>query len=304
MADTQRSTGPSGEPGPTAETRAARQNEPGKATGGDRRNLVGSVLKVVELVEAFLGGPTELTLTELTSRTGYPMPTVHRLLATLEHARWVTRGRNGGYSLSIHMAEIAGHVLSGIDLRSTALDVMQELTRQTGETSYLMVSEADRAVCIERVESYRMIRIMSLDVGASLPLWAGAAPLTLLAYEPDDLADAVLRSVAMKRPDGSEHTPETIEASLETFRRRGFSTSTEDWIPGIGSVGAPVFGTDGRIAAAVSVGGLVTSLMAERLDDVAGAVRQAGERISRSIGYRGPYPPADGRRVPRPRPHD
>ena len=83
-------------------------------------------------VAAFLGGPTELTLTELARRTGYPTPTVHRLLATLEHAGWVSRGRAGGYLLTLHIAELARHVLAGINLRDQALTAMQDLSQRTG----------------------------------------------------------------------------------------------------------------------------------------------------------------------------
>ncbi len=262
-----------------------------EVSAGGKRHLVGSVLKVTELVEVFLGGPTELTLTELTAKTGYPMPTVHRLLATLEHAGWMARGRNGGYLLSLHMAEIAQHVLSGINLREQALGVMQDLTRATGETSYLMVREADRAVCIERVESYNMVRIMSLDVGATLPLWAGAAPLALLANEPPELVAKLLGSGPIRKPTGEELSHREIDARLLLLRQRGYSTSAEDWIPGIGSVGAPIFGSDGRIAAAVSVGGLVATVLQTRIDEVAAGVRQAGETISRNVGFKGNYPP-------------
>ncbi len=258
---------------------------------GDQRNLVGSVLKCVSLVEAFLGGPKEVTLTQLTRRTGYPVSTVHRLLATLEYAGWVSRGEKGGYRLSLHMAELARHVLSGINLREQALVPMQELTLRTGETAYLVVREADHAVCVERIESYNMVRIMSWDVGSILPMYAGGAPLAMLAFSPARERARLLRSGPLEPPIGGTVSPAAVEARLAGFRSTGFSVSAEETIPGITSIGAPVFGQDAQVAAAVSLGGLTSTMMGERLAGLTDAVRDAGRAISRRIGYGGTYPP-------------
>jgi DNA-binding IclR family transcriptional regulator len=258
--------------------------EPTSAVSNSR-NLVGAVLKAVNLVEAFQGGQPELTLTELTRRTGYPTPTVHRLLATLEHAGWLSRGRSGGYLLSIHMAEIARHVLSNIDLRDEALREMQTLTRQTGETSYLMVREAHHAVCIERVESYNMVRIMSTDVGSVLPLYVGASPLALLAHQPPDEIDLLLGTQPFQSPRGITMTPDEVKNRMAKIRIQGFSLSVEEMIPGIASIGAPIFDAEGKVAAGISIGGLASTLTGERMDEFILAVRETGNRISQNVGH-------------------
>jgi DNA-binding IclR family transcriptional regulator len=258
----------------------------------EQRNLVGAVLKAVVLIESFLGGRSELTLTELAQRSGYPTPTAHRLLATLESAGWVTRGPSGGYRLSLHMAEIGRHVLSGIDLRECALSPMQELTQRTGETAYLVVREADHAVCIDRMESYNMVRVMSWDVGSVLPLYAGAAPLALLAFTPPEDRARLLGDGPLEPPLGVPVRPEEVEARLVTIRTKGFSVSSEETIPGIASFGAPVFADNGKVVAGISVGGLASTMMIrDRVDTLAEAVRKAGQAISIAMGYRGAYPP-------------
>jgi DNA-binding IclR family transcriptional regulator len=257
----------------------------------EQRHLVGSLLKGIALVEAFLGGPTELTLSELTRRTGYPTPTVHRLLATLEHAGWIQRGANGGYQLSLRLTEVSRHVLAGINLRDQALGVLQQLTRQTRETAYLVVRQADHAVCVERVESYTMVRIMSWDVGSILPLYAGGAPLALLAFQPVAERERLLHTGPLEPPLGNPLSPEEVDARLAEFRAQGWTVSAEETIPGIASVGAPVFGPDGQVTAAISVGGLSSSIMGARLKEISSAVVDAGRTVSQSLGYRGPYPP-------------
>lgn len=255
------------------------------------RNLVAAVIKSVAVVEAFLGRPGELSLTEIVNVTGFPAPTVHRLLATLEYAGWVTRTNHSGYALSLHIAEIARHVLSGINLRDQALSPMQELTQRTGETAYLVVREANHVVCIERVESYNMVRVMSWDVGSVLPLYAGGAALALLAFTPARERAALLGPGPLDPPMGGPRSVEDVEQRLSQFREQGYSVSSEETIPGIASIGAPVFSADGTVAAAVSIGGLSSTMMGERLPLLAAAVSDAGRTISGRMGFRGSYPP-------------
>jgi DNA-binding IclR family transcriptional regulator len=257
----------------------------------DQRNLVGSVLKAIVLIESFLGGQKELTLSELGQRSGYPAPTVHRLLATLEAAGWVSRGPAGGYQLSLHLAEISRHVLSGLNLRDAAHAPMQDLTKRTGETSYLVVREADHAVCVERVESYTMVRVMSWDVGSVLPLYAGAAPLALLAFTPAAERERLLHSGPLEAPIGTMMKAAEVEKRLAHIRQVGSSISAEETIPGIASVGAPIFGRDGEIVGAVSVGGMAATITGDRIDSISAAVREAGQEISAAMGFAEAYPP-------------
>lgn len=256
----------------------------------DQRKLVQSVLKSIELVEAFLGGPRELSLTDLVKQTGLPMPTVHRLLGTLEYAGWIAHGDGGGYVLSLRIAELARHVLAGINLRDQALPVMQALTKTTGETSYLVVREANHAVCIERVESYNMVRVMAWDVGSVLPLYAGAGPLSLLAFLPDDERDKILGHGELDLPIGTITTRDDVEQKLESVRQHGVSISSEETIPGITSVGAPILDRTGQVIAAFSVGGMSAAILGARREDLTSALLDAGLEISRRLGYRESYP--------------
>jgi DNA-binding IclR family transcriptional regulator len=254
----------------------------------DRQNHIASVLKAVALIDVLAKSAGERTLTELAGETGQPVPTAHRLLSTLEEAGWLTHSGRG-YALSLRMAEIAGHVLSGIDVRSEALAPMQQLTRATGETSYLGIRDGDNVLCVERVESMDMVRVMSWDVGKVLPLRVGGSALALLSY----LSEAEARRlVAETQLDQMPQacSDEELLAKLPGFRRQGYAVSSEEIIPGITSVGAPVFSRQGGLAAGVSVGGLTPRIM-DNLAGVAAALVRAAEEISRKLGYQGVYPP-------------
>jgi IclR family acetate operon transcriptional repressor len=256
----------------------------------DRQNHIASVLKAVAIVDALAKSQGERTLTELAADTGQPLPTAHRLLATLEHAGWLTRN-NRGYSLSLRMAQLAGHVLSGISVRTEALAPMQQLTQVSGETSYLGIREGDNVLCVERVESMDMVRVMSWDVGKTLPLRVGGSGLAILSWLGEEEASRIVAQTRVDDTLPSASSDEKLLGRLPEFRRQGYAMSSEEIIPGITSVGAPVFGLTGQLAAGVSIGGL-TPRITGRLNEVTKSLAATAEEISRRLGYTGTYPPA------------
>ena len=76
---------------------AERDAAPGGAAAVDR---------ALSLLAAFRAGDAALTLAELAERTELYKSTVLRLLASLEHARLVQRGADGGYSLGPEVARL------------------------------------------------------------------------------------------------------------------------------------------------------------------------------------------------------
>ena len=80
-----------------------------------------------------------------------------------------------------------------------------------------------------------------------------------------------------------------LPASPKVVRKRGVSTVDSGTVAGVLATAAPVFGADGQVAAALSVGG-PNARRAERVPAVEMAMKEAAEDISRLLGYRGEWP--------------
>ena len=259
-------------------------------------SFVLSVLKATKLIECFVStesvisrGHAKYTLQELVAISGYPVSTVHRLLATLHRAGWVTKHGNS-YALSLRIAEIASHILADIDLREEARPLMQELSRASGDTTYLVTREDDHAVCIERVSGDRTVRVMAWDVGSTLPLYSGAAPLALLAFEGPAEIDRFLSSNTLVHPNGRPTNRSIVLGRLQLVRQHGWVFSQDETFEGIASIGAPVFGPNGVPAAALSIGGLAAGFKSPRREERAALLLSTADHLSRLIGYTGPKP--------------
>src|SRR5215218_9937798 len=220
------------------------------------RALVGSVLRALRLLDLFERGRPEMSLAEFVRRSGYSKSTTYRLLVTLEHAGWLERGSNSSFRLTIKPFQVGSILVDSLELRREAGPIMTRLAAELDDTVYLVVADGTRAVCLERIDSGQGVRVTDLYVGGSQPLHLGAAPRALLAFDEETLLPPLLAAGLSRRTEHSLVDPADLRADLAETRRRGYSISDQDVTHGIGAIGAPILGADGRALAGLSVGGL------------------------------------------------
>ena len=222
-----------------------------------------------------------MTLPELTRRSGYSKTTTHRLLTTLVLAGWLERTASGGFRLTIKAFQLGTIVLDGLDLCREASPIMSALSADTGATVYLMVPTGVAATCLERIDPRHAIRVLDVDVGGSQLLHVGAAPRALLAVDERGLLPALLRVGQELSENRSLVDPRQLKADLAAIRQRGYSIVRDDVTVGLG---APVFDSRGRAAAALSVGALIGDFGAAEETGLAGRLLLACGELSTRLG--------------------
>lgn len=250
----------------------------------DPKNYVASVEKALRLLELFSEKEPRLTLNEIARRGGYSRTATYRLIGTLEHLEWVVRNGDG-YQLGLKAFRVGAVAVNALRLRQEASQSISELAARVGETVYLLVPDGFRGVCVDRIEGSAQVRIMVLDVGQSLPLHAGGGTLALLAYR-EDIFSELVGQCPLTRPNGTLISRAELTGVVEDTRRRGYSRSIEDVTPGVAAFGAPVFDAHGRAIAAISIGGLATTLL-NREAELAGGLMAAAGEISGRLGHVG-----------------
>ena len=257
------------------------------AEGTDRgRVLVGSVLRALRLLELFERGRPEMTLADFVRRSGYSKSTTYRLLVTLEEAGWVERGPGGTFRLTIRPFQVGSILVDSLELRREAGPIMARLAAETDETVFLVVPAGTLAVCLERIDSEQGVRLSNLYVGGSQALHLGAAPRALLAFDEDELLPPLLATGLSRKTPRTIVDPAQLRRDLAETRERGYSISDEDVTPNVAAIGAPIFGSDGRAVAALSIGGLHQRLMPPRAAHVS-CLLQACAEISTRLGHQG-----------------
>jgi DNA-binding IclR family transcriptional regulator len=229
----------------------------------------------------------EASAADLAAALGEPLSSVYRLLQSLTTTGWVDRGsRRGAYRLGLSLMTIGGLVEDHLDIREASLPSLRELVDATGVTSFLCVRRGPRAVCLERIEGYAVQSLVML-LGGSLPLYAGAAPRTLLAFLPVAEQKAILNDTSQQlRDDPPRPDDKDIIADIARIRAVGYSVSDSDVTPGIAALGAPVFNHRGEVQGALSLSGLRGQVLNPAgVDDNIELLRLAAGKASAALGW-------------------
>lgn len=225
---------------------------------------VGVLDKAAVLLAALESGPK--TLSELTSVTGLPRPTAHRLAVALEHHRIIARDVQGRFVLGPRLVELAS--AAGEDrLLAAAGPTLAALRDRTGESAQLYRRQGQSRICVATAERLSGLRD-SVPVGSTLTMQAGSAAQVLLAWEEPD---RLQRALVGARFDAT---------LLAGVRRRGWAQSIGEREAGVASVSAPVRGPNGKVVAAVSISGPIERIGRQPGRLHAAAVMAAATQLS------------------------
>lgn len=227
------------------------------------------------------------TSARLGDLVGESISSVYRMLGTLVEAGWIEQlGHRGSYRIGSKMISLAGSLLNQLDLRRASLPVLREIHDATGETVFLCIRSAARAVCIERIDGKR-VNSRRLALGSSLPLHIGAAPRALLAFDTqkswEDYAAVVGQSSDFSL--GARSRAEFF-GKLKEIREAGFALSDDELIQGMAAVGVPIFDHRGHVMASLSVSGLRDGILhtPDASPSIINLAREGARRISVYFG--------------------
>jgi DNA-binding IclR family transcriptional regulator len=258
-----------------------------------RDNPVQAVAKAAEALD-HLAANGELTVAALAEVLNEPRSSVYRLIGSLVSAGLVDPGsRRGTFRLGIKVFQLGSSVAQRFDERELALPVMERIHDATEETVFLCVRRDDAAICIEQLNG-KHVQALALRVGGSLPLYAGAAPRTLLAFEPKEVQKDYIHRVELVAL--TRYTPTTIAKVLRILtqvRADGYAVSDQDVTIGIAALGAPIFDHTSRVRAALSISGVRSTLLETDFEAMRDLVVDGAAEVSALLGYQ-----PNGRDVP------
>ena len=262
---------------------------------GSGRYRIQAIERAVAILNAFTAEDPELGVTDLAERLGLHKSTIHRFLVNLEAAGLVERDRHTSrYRLGLRIFELGGLVLQQMNLWDEALPFLEGLVHDTGETGHLAVLDGGEAVYIEKVEARRALRIPSA-IGRGYPAHATSLGKILLAHLEPDALDALVVERGLPRCAPNTITePSALNTELERIRVQGYAVDDEEYEDGLRCIGAPIVGHTGHVVAAIGIGGPVTRVTRQRVDELAGLVMSAAAALSRRMGAEqsGAYAPA------------
>lgn len=229
-------------------------------------------------------GP-DFGITELAEDLSMSKAAVHRVLASLKGKGLVdVDERTRRYSLGVVTLRLGLAYLDRIDVRRLGHPFLERLSARTHETATLSIPLGDRErIYVDQVRPDREV-IMSVTIGESFPLHAGASGRALLAFMSDDARAAYLAGPMEALTDRTVVNRKRLQEVLDEVRANGWALSQGERKSGASAVAAPVLGHEGFPVAVVSVCGPLERL-AENVDLCREELLAATHDMSRKFGW-------------------
>ena len=226
-------------------------------------------------------GPDGMGLADVAALAGMERPTAHRILRRLVEESLVTQGPGRAYRLGPLLYELGLAAGPSIPAQELCAAALEELSRVTGDSSFLMVRSGFDSVCLQRREGHFPIKVLVLGVGQRRPLGCGAGSIALMSLLPDQQGEELLQANRPGLDAYGEPDNRTFRALIDKAREEGFATKDAPDLP-VRSLSMPVRDPYGNGVCALSVTSL-TVRVEQRQAMLVATLRQLSQELGHKI---------------------
>lgn len=246
-----------------------------------------SVDRAILLLEALAQEDTEMSLSQLSQKLGWPKSTVHGLLATLRDYHYVDQSmENSSYRLGTRLFELGNRVARSWVIKDAARPVMLRLVKEFGETVQLGTEDDGEILYLDKLVANSVVSIMS-EVGVRLPMHCSGLGKVLLAQKsPAQLKRIIARKGLPAMTKRTITTQAKLEKELERVRENGYAIDDGEIMDGLRCVAVPIWDGTGKVRYALSISGQARNIYGDRLEYIIDGLKQAAEEISYAMGSR------------------
>jgi DNA-binding IclR family transcriptional regulator len=253
----------------------------GRSSAGGVQSL-GRAFAILEEVARNRDG---IALADLSKRVGLHNSTTFHLVKTMVSLGYIRQMKDSKrYRVGRPLFALAASALDEIEMVSLATPVLEDLTRETGESSHFAVRMGDSVVIIARTAGPGAFQILD-RVGVVRPAHCTAlGKVILAALRPDQLGRV------LDRAELKPLTPKTIveraalEQQIDEIRHSGIAFDDGEFDPEVRCVAVPVRDFTGHVIGAIGISGPIWRLSIQTLQNRAKAVQAAAERLSAEFG--------------------
>jgi DNA-binding IclR family transcriptional regulator len=248
--------------------------------------------RVLAVLQAFEPEHEQLSLSEISRRSGLTLTTTHRLVGELRQWGALERDDTGKYVIGLRLLELTALAPRGLQLRELAQPYLDDLHHATRANVHLAVRDGDEVVYIESLRARHGVEVLS-RLGGRWPVHATGTGQVLLAHASWEEQEAVLASPLTRFTEHTIVDPKALRYVLAEVRRLGIAVAESQLTPGALAVAVPIRGTGDQVVAAL---GLTVHQEATKAHSLVPALTTTARGISRALGA-----PSATHRVPSPR---
>ncbi len=243
-----------------------------------------AALRAVRLLKLFTIEQPEMSLAEISQRSGLNKTTAHRLLQALQSESLIDRNPvSNAYSLGAGLMALGVQALASCDLRRRVRPLLKALARESGETATLEVPVENSMLILDEVSGGH-VTAGAGNIGTCWPIHATSTGKAWIAFErygieriADRLEPFTTKTLTRK---------EQFQPQISDIRRLGYAVTVDELEDGFTAVGTVIRGALGDVEAAVSICGPTRRIGATRRAELGTSLCKAAARLAGSPNQR------------------
>jgi IclR family transcriptional regulator, KDG regulon repressor len=224
-------------------------------------------------------------LAELSKLVGLHNSTTFHLAKTLVSLGYLRQEKESKrYRVGRPLFALAASALDEIEMVNVATPILEELSRQTGESSHFAVRMGDAVVVIARTSGPGAFQLTD-RVGVVRPAHCTALGKIILASLRPDQLNRFLERVELKPSTNKSITDiAALMREITEIKRTGIAFDDGEFNPEVRCVAVPVTDFTGKVVGALGISGPIWRLSNQALHANAQIVQQAASHLSAEFG--------------------
>jgi len=213
-----------------------------------------SIEKALVILTKFQDIKPSWGIREMSTELGFSPATVQRILQVLKSYEFVRQNpKTRQYFIGNIFYKFLDNLNSTNNLARIGRRFMEELATATLETVHLNIIEKNLRICIDNIESPKVLKA-GMPIGNKSPLYAGASAKCLLAFSTEEFQDNYIKTTKIEAlTEDTIVQPDKLFEEIYKIKEQGYAISLGERTPGLGSVSVPVFDYKGQILASLSL---------------------------------------------------
>jgi IclR family KDG regulon transcriptional repressor len=210
--------------------------------------------KFIAVLQLIADQEEPLSIAQISALSGYPRPTVYRILAALiAEGMVVENTRTKHFTLGARLINLASKSWEQSDIRKAAIDPLQILRDTTRETVHLAVPSDAGMVYIEKLESPQAVRMTS-RIGTRVTLYSSAVGKAYLSMLDDKIRDPLYKAINFKKYTDTTITDlSVLKEEIALTSQRGYAEDREENEPQIFCFGSAIVDRHGQPVGCISI---------------------------------------------------
>src|SRR5215472_17793185 len=253
-----------------------------------QRGGIQSLARAFAILEEIARHRDGIGLADLSKRVGLHNSTAFHLAKTLVSLGYIRQERDSKrYRIGLPMFALAASALDEIEMVNIAMPILEQLSRDTGESGHFAVRMGDAVIVIARTSGSGAFQLTD-RVGVVRPAHCTALGKIILASLRPDQLKRFLERVELKPSTRKSITePSVLLREIAEIRRSAIAFDDGEFNAEVRCVAVPVYNFTGDVVGALGISGPIWRMTDQAIQSRAKAVKAAAGRLSAEFGVHG-----------------